>query len=66
MSILHLAERVHGTGIVLVITTPEEMAHGTDTRIAAVDEGVCSLGVSTLHVCIAFLACIYKVSPVAI
>ena len=39
MSVLHLAERVHGTGIVLVITTPEGMAHETDTRIATVDEG---------------------------
>ena len=36
--VLRHAERTHGTGTVLVITTAEEMIHGTGTGIAAVDE----------------------------
>jgi hypothetical protein len=38
--VLRHAKRAHGTGTILVITTAEEMAHGTDTGIAGVDEGV--------------------------
>jgi hypothetical protein len=34
------AERAHGTGAVLVITTAEETIDGTDTGIAAVGENV--------------------------
>ena len=47
VSVLRHAERAHGTGTVLVITTAKEMIHGTDTEIAGVDEDVYSLGVST-------------------
>ena len=50
MSVLRHAERSHGTGIVLVITTAEEMIHGTDTVIAGVDGDVYSSGVSTFCV----------------
>ena len=45
MSVLHHAQRAHGTGTNLVIMTAEEMIHGTDTGIAGVDENVYSLGV---------------------
>jgi len=48
--VLRHAERAHGTETVLVITTAEEMIHGTDTGIVGVDEDVYSLGVSTLRV----------------
>jgi len=48
--VLRHAERAHGTGTVLVITTAEEMIHGTDTGIVGVDEDVYSSGVSTLRV----------------
>jgi len=48
--VLRHAERAHGTGTVLVITTAEEMTHGTDTGIVGVDEDVYSSGVSTLRV----------------
>ena len=44
---LRHAKRVHGTGTVLMITTAEEMIHGTDTGIVGVDDDVYSLGVST-------------------
>ena len=50
MSVLCHAERAHETGAVLVITTAEEMIHGTDTGIVGVERDVDSLGVSTLHV----------------
>ena len=39
--VLRHAERAHGTGTVLVITTAEEMVHGTDTGTAGVDENMC-------------------------
>jgi hypothetical protein len=42
---LRYAERAHGTGTVLVITTAEEIIHGTDTGIAGVHEGFKSLEV---------------------
>jgi len=48
--VLRNAERAHGTETVLVITTAEEMIHGTDTGTAGVDEDVYSSGVSTLRV----------------
>ena len=48
--VLRHAERAHGTETVLVITTAEEMIHGTDIGIVGVDEDVYSSGVSTLHV----------------
>jgi len=48
--VLRHAEITHGTGTVLVITTAEEMIRGTYTGIAGVDEGVYSLGASTLRV----------------
>ena len=35
-------ERAHGTGIVLVITTADEMIHETDTGSAGLGEGVYS------------------------
>ena len=40
MSVLRHATRAHGTGTVLVITTAEDMIHGTDTGITADDEYV--------------------------
>jgi len=46
VSILRHAERAHGTGTVLAITTAEDVIHGTDTEIAGVDEDVFSLRVS--------------------
>jgi len=45
--VLRHAERAHETGTILVITTGEEIIHGTDTGIVGVDEDVYSLGVST-------------------
>ena len=39
--VLRHAERVHGTGTVLVITTAEEMVHETDTGTAGVNEKMC-------------------------
>ena len=46
MSVLRHAERAHGTGTILVITTAEEMIHGADTGTAGVDGDVYSLPVS--------------------
>ena len=48
--VLRHAERTHGTGTVLVITTAEEMIHETGTGIADVDEDVYSLEGSPLRV----------------
>ena len=50
VSVFCHAGRAHRTGTVLVITTAEEMIHGTDTGIAGVDEDVYSSRVSTLRV----------------
>jgi len=47
VSVLCRAERAHGAGTILVVTTAEEMTHGTDTRIGGVNEDVYSLGIST-------------------
>jgi hypothetical protein len=44
--VLRHAERAYGTGSVPVITTAEEMIHGTGTEIAGVDEDVYSSEVS--------------------
>ena len=49
VSVLH-AKRAHVTRTILMITTAEEMIHGTDTGITGVDEDMYSLGVSTLRV----------------
>jgi hypothetical protein len=52
VSVLCHAERAHGTGTVLVITTAEDMIRRADTGITAIDEfdDVTSLEVSTLRV----------------
>ena len=46
--VLRHTERAHRTGSVLVITGAEEMVHGTDTRIAGVDEDL-SLFIGSIH-----------------
>ena len=60
--VLRHAERTHGTGTVLVITTAEEMIHGTGTGIAAVDEDVYTWRVSALRVRVVSL-CLICPSP---
>jgi len=50
VSVPRHAERAHGTRTVLVITTAEEVIHGTDAGIPAIDEDVYSLGASTLRI----------------
>jgi len=61
VSILRQAERAHGTGTVLMITTTEEVIHGTDVGIAGVNEDVHSLGVSTSHMPASYPSILYSV-----